>query len=95
MTSRGCEEMFSPWEQPLMDKRHSLKTYFLFTCTSLTDFYKSHTKPKIFFMIRHDTEVLLAFLMKLFHNSYDTQMCLYLFVLIFFFFFFNLSLFLK
>lgn len=80
MTSRGCEEMFSSWEQPLMDQCHSLKTYFLFTYTSLTDFYKSHNKPKIFFMSRHDTEVLLAFLMKLFHNPYDTEMCLYIFV---------------
>lgn len=53
--------MFSPWEEPLVDKCHSLMTYFLFTYTSLTDFYKSNNKTKIFFMNRHVTEVFLAF----------------------------------
>lgn len=47
MTNRGCEEMLSPWEQPLVDRCHSLQTYLLFTCANHTDFCESCIEPKI------------------------------------------------
>lgn len=33
--------MLSPWEQPLVDRFHSLQTYLLFTCATKTDFLKA------------------------------------------------------
>lgn len=44
--------MLSPWEQPLVDRCHSLQTYFLLTYVTHASFFESCNRPKIF-MSRH------------------------------------------
>lgn len=52
--------MLSTWEQPLVNECHPLQTYFLFTCATLTDFYETHNKHKLF-TSRHVTGVFPYF----------------------------------
>lgn len=91
MTSTGCEEMLSPWEQPLVGKSHSLQKYFVFICATLTDFCETCNKTKIF-ATRHVTGVFsrsfFFFPVKLFPNPYDMEMRLELFGSFFLFYFF-------